>query len=163
MSGFQQICCAVDFSEHSFAALRRAVELARRLGSELTLVHVFPSGLEGALARAERALGMAEERTLGRLGEWRALAERELGREVRAQLLTGSPPRELVRHAARGTDLLVVGTRGPTGLGRLLLGSVAERGVRDAPCPVMVVHLNEQEQRQDVDPEELPLPPVPGL
>ena len=56
MSGFQQICCAVDFSEHSFAALRRAVELARRLESELTLVHVFPPGAEGSLARAERAL-----------------------------------------------------------------------------------------------------------
>jgi nucleotide-binding universal stress UspA family protein len=154
---FKQICCAVDFSDHSFAALRRAIELARSLDAELTLVHVFPPGYDSSLARAERALGMAEERILGRLGEWRALAERELGREVRARLLAGSPARELSRHAARGMDLLVVGTRGPTGLGRLLLGSVAERVVRDAPCPVMVVHEHEGPPAEEHE-VELPQP-----
>lgn len=157
MNGWKRICCAVDFSEHSMAALERAVELADRLAAQLTLVHVFPPGQDGSLARAERALGMAEERLLGRLGEWRALAERLLGRQVQAQLLTGSPARELARHAARGMDLLVVGTRGPTGLGRLLLGSVAERVVRDAPCPVMVVHLHEGAAAQDPE-HELPQP-----
>ncbi len=157
MNGWKHICCAVDFSEHSFAALRRAIELAGRLDAELTLVHVFPPGQQMSLAHAERALGMAEERLLGRLGEWRALAERELGREVRAQLLAGSPAREISRHASRGMDLLVVGTRGPTGLGRLLLGSVAERVVRDAPCPVLVVHEHEAPQPAQND-LELPQP-----
>ncbi len=160
MNGWKQICCAVDFSEHSFAALQRAIELARRLEAELTLVHVFPPGHDTTLARAERALGMAEERILGRLGEWRAMAERELGREVRARLLAGTPAREIARHASRGMDLIVVGTRGPTGLGRMLLGSVAERVVRDAPCPVMVVH--EHEGQQPADENELEMP-QPGL
>jgi nucleotide-binding universal stress UspA family protein len=147
MNAWKQIGCAVDFSAHSWAALERAVDLARRLEARLTIVHVFPPGQlgAGALVQAERALGMAEERLLGRLGEWRAAAERALGREVQAQLLAGSPARELAKFAGRGLDLLVVGTRGPTGLGRLLLGSVAERVVRDAPCPVMVVHEREGE------------------
>lgn len=160
MNGWKQICCAVDFSEHSYAALERAVELARRLEAELTLVHVLPPTYESTMGRAERALGMAEERLLGRLGEWRAIAERELGREVRARLLTGSPAREISRHASRGMDLLVVGTRGQTGLGRMLLGSVAERVVRDAPCPVLVVH--EHEAPQPGDENELQLP-QPGI
>jgi universal stress protein A len=156
MNDWKQICCAVDFSEHSLAALHRAVDLARRLEAELTLVHVFPPH-ESALARAERALGMAEERILGRLGEWRAMAERELGREVRAQLLAGNPARELARRACRGMDLLVVGTCGPAGLGRMLLGSVAERVVRDAPCPVLVVHQSEAPAGDEAE-LELPQP-----
>ena len=159
MSGFEHICCAVDFTGPSFAALRRAVELARRLDAELTLAHVFPPGQESTLARAERALGMAEERILGRLGEWKAMAERELGREVHARLLTGNPARELARHATRGMDLLVVGTRGATGLGRLVLGSVAERVVQDAPCPVLVVH---EHEGQPADEPGLELP-QPGM
>jgi universal stress protein A len=149
MNAWKEIGCAVDFSAHSWAALQRALDLAGRLDAELTLLHVFPPGQEGSLVRAERALGMAEERLLGRLGEWRASCERSLGREVRAKFLSGSPARELARFAAR-LDLLVVGTRGPTGLGRLLLGSVAERVVRDAPCPVMVVHEREARAGRDL-------------
>lgn len=158
MNEWKQICCAVDFSDHSFAALRRALDLAHRLGAELTLLHVCLPGPRGSLATAERALSTAEERTLARLEEWRGVAVRELGRDVQARLLVGNPARELARHAAHGMDLLVVGTRGPTGLGRLLLGSVAERVVRDAPCPVMVVHLHDRRPEQFEAPD---LPP-PG-
>jgi len=144
MSAWKQIGCAVDFSAHSWAALQRAADLARRLEAQLILVHVIPPGQQGVRSQAERALGMAEERVLGRLDEWRAAAERATGRPAQAHLLVGNPAAELARFGARGLDLLVVGTRGPTGLGRLLLGSVAERVTRDAPCPVMVVHEREE-------------------
>lgn len=152
MADWKRIGCAVDFSGHSWAALRRAVDLAQRLDAQLTLVHVVPPGHDRALYQAERALGMAEERLLGRLGEWQAAAERDLGRPVHAQLLAGSPAAELARAAAAGLDLLVVGTRGATGLGRLILGSVAERVARDAPCPVMVVHEREEEAARELHP-----------
>jgi nucleotide-binding universal stress UspA family protein len=147
MEGWKRICCAVDFSEHSWSALRRAIELARLLEAELTVLHVaahpFPGG-EALFPTPAPAVEAEEERSREQLEAWRCLAEQALGRMVRARLLVGSAPREIARFSARGTDLLVVGTRGPSGLGRLLLGSVAERVVRDASCPVMVIHRQDE-------------------
>jgi nucleotide-binding universal stress UspA family protein len=143
MEDWKRICCAVDFSEHSWSALRRAIELARRLEAELTLLHVatppFPGG-DAIFSSPVQAAEAEEKRARHQLEAWRAVAEQALGRAVRARMLRGSAPKELAECTAHGTDLLVVGTRGPSGLGRLLLGSVAERVVRDASCPVMVVH-----------------------
>jgi len=151
MSHWSEICCAIDFSEHSRVAFERAVELAARLGADLTLLHVcapaFP-GAEVVYAASEPSGGVGEGTVQHRLDGWRRDAERALGRNVRVELLTGNPAREIARFGDRGVDLLVVGTRGPTGLGRLLLGSVAERVVRDATCPVLVVH-RQPEVEQD--------------
>ena len=56
--------------------------------------------------------------------------------------LEGDPAAEIVRHAtAAGSDVIVLGTHGRSGVDRLLMGSVAERVMRDAPCSVMVVKL----------------------
>jgi nucleotide-binding universal stress UspA family protein len=143
MSHWNEICCAVDFSESSRAALERAVELAARLDAGLTLLHVFAPafpGVDVVYGEGELSEGVAEGPTQARLDTWRSQAERALGRSVRVTLLTGNPAREIARFADHGVDMLVVGTRGPTGLGRLLMGSVAERVVRDATCPVLVVH-----------------------
>jgi len=143
VSGFEDISCAIDFSDHSRAAFDRAVELASRLYATLTLLHVsppaFPGG-EALLVHGEPGDQLAMGPLSARLDAWRMEAERALGRPVRTVLLAGNPAREIARYSRQGTDLIVVGTRGPTGLGRLLLGSVAERVVRDAACPVLVVH-----------------------
>ncbi len=143
MSHWSEICCAIDFSEHSRAALERAVDLCARLDADLTLLHVCAPAFPGAdvvHAGGEPSDGLSEGPIQARLDLWRREAEHALGRSVRVELLTGSPAREIARFGSRGIDMLVVGTRGPTGLGRLLLGSVAERVVRDATCPVLVVH-----------------------
>jgi nucleotide-binding universal stress UspA family protein len=139
---WKRICCAVDLSEHSRAAFERAVDLAARLDADLTLLHVCAPAFPGAdMAYAMREPpGLSEDPDRARLDGWRSEAERALGRTVRIELLTGSPAREIGSFGRRGVDVLVVGTRGPTGLGRLVLGSVAERVVRDATCPVLVVH-----------------------
>jgi len=143
VSGWNAICCAVDFSEPSRAAFERAVDLASRLDADLTLLHVcaptFP-GADVVYAVGEPSDGLAEGPVQAQLEAWRREAEHGLGRSVRVQLLTGNPAREIARFGEHGVDVLVVGTRGPTGLGRLLLGSVAERVVRDATCPVLIVH-----------------------
>ncbi len=140
------ICCAVDFSKHSRAAFGRAVEFARRLDADLTLLHVctpaFP-GAEVVYAQGEPAADLEQGSIRPRLDAWLREAAEALGRTVRVEVLTGNPAREIARFGRSGVDLLVVGTRGPTGLGRLLLGSVAERVVRDATCPVLVVHGSE--------------------
>jgi universal stress protein A len=151
MSHWNHICCAVDFSDHSRAALERALELAARLDADLTLLHVctplFP-GADVVYAVGEQTDALAEGPVQTRLDEWRREAEHALGRTVRLELLTGNPAREIARFGRRGVDMLVVGTRGPTGLGRLLLGSVAERVVRDATCPVLVVHRPEAAEQE---------------
>jgi nucleotide-binding universal stress UspA family protein len=142
MSDWNHICCAVDLSEHSRAAFERALELAVRLEADLTLLHVCVPAFPGAdvvYPVADRS-DPARRPDQARLEAWRREAEHALGRTVRIELLTGNPAREIARFGRRGIDMLVVGTRGPTGLGRLLLGSVAEKVVRDATCPVLVVH-----------------------
>ncbi len=137
-----KIVCAVDFSESARTALEHAAELARRLEAELVLVHVWrgPRAAGHELAVAPPALTVAEEAELGRkLDGWRREAARIAGREVRTVLTSGSPASEIATIAAdEKADLVVVGTRGRTGVKRAVLGSVAEGIVRLSPCAVLV-------------------------
>ncbi len=142
MPEWSSVCCAVDFSEPSRLAMEQAVELVRRFGGALTLVHVQELPRAAATDLLAEPVGMADDlaEELARLMEgWRSDAERILGREVRTSILRGTPAAEIVRFARdRGFDLLVLATHGRTGLKRLVLGSVAEQVVRQAPCPVLV-------------------------
>ena len=145
MTPWKRICCAVDFGEASRAALEQAMELARRLDAELTLVHVvvpLPALSDAAVLVSPQELNAAQahedEEVLAR---WAAEAEHEIGRPVRIRAMTGDAAAEILRHARdERCDLLVIGTHGRTGLPRLVLGSVAERVARQAPCQVLVVH-----------------------
>ena len=141
MANWRNICCAVDFSESSRLALEEAADLARRFEARLTLLHVF----EPAAAAASEAYSPAEltEQTTielsRKLESWKAEAERRADRPVGRSLLTGDPAAEITRFARDGEfDLVVAGTRGRAGLEHLLLGSVAEKVVREAHCPVLV-------------------------
>lgn len=139
---WRKILCAVDFSESSRAALREAAFLARRFGAELTLLHVeetLPGG-EAALLSCPPDVCKRTAFEVGHsLETWRLEAEDLVGRPVAVALTSGSPAREILRTAADGGfDLVVTGTRGRTGVARLVLGSAAEEVVRRAPCPVLV-------------------------
>ncbi len=142
MPDWNGICCAVDFSEPSRYAMEQAAELARRFGSELTLVHVHEPPRAAATDLLTAPVGMADEAgaEIERAMEgWRGDAERLAGRAVRSSILVGPPAAEIARFAReRGCDLVVLATHGRTGLKRLVLGSVAEQVVRLAPCPVLV-------------------------
>ncbi len=142
MIEFKRICCATDFSEPSRIAMLEAAELARRLDADLELAHVHtpPSTVGTDLLAAHVELpdeALAEtEKTLS---VWRDEAERLVGRPVRSTVLTGDAASEIARFAREGAiDLLVVGTHGRRGLRRFVVGSVAERVVREAPCAVVV-------------------------
>lgn len=143
MSRWNKICCPVDFSGTSRAALEEAADVVQRDQSELTLVHVLESpsvGAEVALSAPRLAETMTAEAE-GQLEKWRAEAERISRRPVRATVIRqGLAAKEICRLAAEGGfDLIVMGTHGRTGLRHLVLGSVAERVVREAHCPVLVV------------------------
>lgn len=140
---WKNVCCAVDFGDPSRAALEQAADLARFLGAELTIVHVTPpppTVPADVLAATTGAVAPAVEEAEA-LETWRAEAELRAGKSVRARLLGGDPAREIVRLVGEdGFDLVVVGTHGRTGLRRAVMGSVAERIVREAPCAVLVAH-----------------------
>jgi nucleotide-binding universal stress UspA family protein len=140
---WKKICCAVDFSEPSWIAMEHAADLASRLRAELTLVHVEPPPPPVASDVLVSSRGVAEvdaRQAEETIEVWRADAETRAGLPVRAQVLLGDPPIEIARFAsAGGFDLVVLGTHGRSGFSRLLLGSVAERVLRHAPVPVLVI------------------------
>lgn len=137
MIALKHILVPVDFSTHSQAALRYAAALAEAFGAQLHLVHV----VQGPAAYA-RMYVPPEDWLL----EQRVAARRELDElpvenaTVTREVRTGSPLVEIIRYAKEADiDLIVMGTHGRSGLAHLLIGSVAENVVRQAPCPVLTV------------------------
>ena len=131
----------LDFSEHSVHALRLAIAVARPTGAALHLLHAYEVPL-GAIP----PYGVAIPETL--LDQVRDAAARRLekashevtdaGLACELHVVQGPAADAIVEEAQRiGADLIVMGTRGLTGLKHVLLGSVAERTVRLAPCPVL--------------------------
>jgi nucleotide-binding universal stress UspA family protein len=141
MSEWRTICCAVDFSDISHLALGRAADLARRYDAALLVVHVVAPPRTGMGERADAEQARVDRaRAERQLERWRGGAELLAGRPVKVEVRGGDPAGEIVEHAlVHRCDLLVLGTHGRTGLRRLVLGSVAERVVRRAPCPVLAV------------------------
>lgn len=139
----RNILAAVDFSGSSDAAGAVAADLAAAFGARLHLVHVYDVPLIEMtpyhFAVPQSVWDDVRKAARERLEKVRSeLAGR--GVEVEARLAEGTPA-EAIGDAARelGADLLVIGTRGHTGLTHALLGSVAERTLRTAPCPVLTV------------------------
>lgn len=131
-----------DFSRCSRAALEYACGLARLAQSEVALLHaiepVEPAFLlQPGLTR--KAQGEIRDHALGQMAAW----AKEAGADVcaRRALVKAGPPWQVIVTVAQrlGAGLIVVGTHGRTGLTRAMLGSVAERVMRHAPCPVLVV------------------------
>ena len=143
MPKWQRLLVSEDFSEHGAAALEIAIGLARELGARVDVVHVYQRPVELLTpydialpdsvvadvreAAGERVKGSIEKvRSAGLLGE--------------AHLREGPPAQAIVALAGElSADLIVMGTRGLTGVKHALLGSVAERTLRTAPCPVLTV------------------------
>lgn len=138
MPRFNKILCPVDFDPNSLKALRLAAEISQEHRATLYLLHVIdvaiPAKTEvtAPFDKMERAVTSKLER----------LARRETDARLRYQLYvaTGDPSAHVLDVAKRvGADLIVLATHGRKGLRRLILGSVAERVVREAPCPVLTV------------------------
>jgi nucleotide-binding universal stress UspA family protein len=149
---FRRILVATDFAESAERALACAVQLARRHGAELVLVHVYMDLPAYPEITAGQVVAIYEEQRawIEAALERRARAARGEGLLARAVLRTG-PAASTIAETAKdeGADLLVVGTHGRSGLDRLILGSVAERVVRLASCPVLVVKSAEAAARAD--------------
>ena len=142
--GFARILVPTDFSAGSERAWAAARRLAARLGAELVLVHVLverPLYSEGpfTMKRARDVFDASRAWAVKTLGEWTATAATS-GLSARWVVRTGVPYEEIVGAAVQErADLIVIGTHGRGGLDRALLGSVADRVIRLAPCPVVTV------------------------
>ena len=144
MLPFRKVLCPTDFSAPSEAAVTAALEVARHFHASLCLAHVV-AGLPDTAPDLNYTFRVPEyEAALKADAEARlkALASRLGGAGVQADYVVGhgNAGREIVRMANEwGADVIVIGTHGETGLAHALFGSVAERVVRLADCPVLTV------------------------
>ncbi len=132
---FNRILCPLDFEEVSLNALRLAIQLAAQNKAELYLLHVCPTVMIPLGGQVTEPL-MAEQSARQRLEE---IALRDLA-GIRHELLvtTGDAAERVISvQSGLAADLIVMGTHGRGGLSRLVLGSVAERVVREVSCPVL--------------------------
>jgi nucleotide-binding universal stress UspA family protein len=147
MLKIQKIVCPVDFSNCSQQALNYAQELAKQFGAELSIVHAYedpaayvtPMPMSGYVGPGAELLLELRKQLESRLEQCRKEIEAASVR-VRAELLEGAPYRVVLDWAKEyGADMIVVGTHGHTGFTHALLGSVTERIVRMAGCPVLTI------------------------
>jgi universal stress protein A len=139
----RKILVPVDFSHHADAAVAYALELGQAFKAEVDVLHVFrrpveifspyelalpPSVTEDLQAAVRRQLDVAHQKV------------KQAGLKGDALVREGDPA-TIIADEARdlGTDLIVMGTRGLSGLKHVLMGSVAERVLRTAPCPVLTI------------------------
>ena len=134
-----------DFSRASAPAFARALETARADRAELIIAHVLPMivpvGSDGYMSpKAFDDMDRANRAYAGRRLAALAARARKRGVRVRTLLLDGAHW-EAITRTARGqrANVIVMGTHGRSGLAKLFLGSVAERVIGRAPCPVMTV------------------------
>jgi nucleotide-binding universal stress UspA family protein len=152
MITLRQILVPTDFSEPSDKAIRYAEAFAQAFGG--TTVH-FLHVVESTFLQ-----GWTPDGYVGALPEYRERMEREARQALEARVAASELPRSAIRLATRvghpvveilryakeeAVDLIVLGTHGRSRLGHLLMGSVAERVVRTAPCPVLTVRHPEHE------------------
>ena len=149
----RRILCPLDFSENSEHALLYAREFARAHDAELILLHVIElpvTYLAADVALPADSLERQRQRSQGILDAVVEETRREWPR-TRSRLEEGNPHPWIVLAAREeGIDLIVMGTHGRTGLAHVLMGSVAEKVVRMAPCPVLTV---KHPEREFVDPK----------
>jgi nucleotide-binding universal stress UspA family protein len=143
----KKILAPIDFSEISMEAMRGAMELAKDVGAEVHLVHIIaphhvfvPLPLE---TNAEQSRELARETAMLKQTEkeLNRIKKDEFGdsKKVVTYAEVGPPTQKLVDYAKRNEiDLIMVATHGRTGAEHLVIGSVAEKLVRYAPCSVLV-------------------------
>lgn len=147
MINMNRILVPTDFSEHSEKAVRYGAELASKFGAELHLLHIVEIQpilyAEGAAFPFETTKEVIEHAT-AELDK--VIIESGDPVPITRTVSEGSPFVEIVKHAKeKNVDLIVMGTHGRGAIAHMLLGSVAEKVVRKAYCPVLIVRSEEHD------------------
>jgi nucleotide-binding universal stress UspA family protein len=157
---FNKILTPTDFSEDSKLALSYAVTLAQKFSSEIIVVHVDQPLAPVMVSELNPGLDVSTMNRIAEEGRLLALKEldettarlRESGIKARGLMRVGAPFLEIIHTAqSEGIDLIVMGTHGRTGLAHVLMGSVAERVVNKAPCPVLTVRHPDRKFKHPLD------------
>jgi len=147
MVTYKNILFCTDFSANSRAALPQAIDLAKKYGSTLHLIHVYQeagelaefeisSNIKMDWIRVAHLMGTEMEKKLQSLCQE---VTREIG-SCQANMLRGKPAAEILRYAREAKiDLIVMASHGLTGMEHALFGSTAERVLRESPCHVFIV------------------------
>jgi nucleotide-binding universal stress UspA family protein len=149
MVTYKNVLFCTDFSENSRAALPHAVDLARKYGAVLHLVHVYQEAGDIAEFEISSNLKMDWIRVAHLMGTEMEKKLQSLCQEVtgeigscQAKMLRGKPAAEILRYAREDKiDLIVMASHGLTGMEHVLFGSTAERVLRESPCPVFIVKI----------------------
>lgn len=140
---FKKILCPVDFSQFTEEILGYAAEIAKRFGSELHLLHVIPNlnyftPYESFLTPEN--LVAIERNIEGEVAKDFEKISKKLDIPFTRVIKTGVTFVEIIDYVRdNGIDLVVMGTHGRSGIEHILIGSVAEKVVRKAPCPVLTI------------------------
>jgi nucleotide-binding universal stress UspA family protein len=145
---FRHILAPTDFSEYSKQAVASALELAKKFGAKLSILHVVelpPYPVEGYVPPSLSATFLEDLERQASQDLAQVVPEAESASIEVARLVTvGSPYRKIIDMAeAEQVDLIVMATAGRTGFSRLVMGSIAERVVRTASCPVLTIRPRE--------------------
>src|SRR5437660_183779 len=145
MLTIRRILAPTDFSDAATPAVRYAAELADKFAAELVLLHVVQDLAlvlpDAVMPTPLPAADLDQLTASAKAGLANSVTRLDLARlNPRTEVRFGSPAAEIDEAAKElAADLIVVSTHGRTGLAHLLLGSVAEKVIRYAPCPVLVV------------------------
>ena len=150
MKTFSKILVPVDFSSYASEAIQYAAELSKRYQAPVTLAHVYQSSQyampEGFGAYAPDFLARVLTELKKHTDTARMAAEAAGALQPEARVVQGDVSSEIVKLANEGGyDLIVMGTHGRTGASHLLMGSIAEKVVRRARCPVLTVRPTQRE------------------
>ena len=151
MINLKRILVPTDFSRYSESALKYAVAFADKFGAEIFLLHVFQdlavSQPEAVTVGPPIVAPIEQFMAAAQASLERLIVEHKLtAKPVHAEVRAGAPFDEILQCAAeKNIDLIVMGTHGRGWLAHVLLGSVTEKVVRKAPCPVLTVRHPEHE------------------
>ena len=136
---FSNILIAVDGSESASKAFHRSVYLAEKCNSKLDLAHVVQCEVGGDSANTFDMIEELKDKAMKMLEEYRAEAAKN-NVPIQIAIMQGDPAKVIIELAkAKSYDLIIMGTRGRSSFKELLIGSVSQKVMHHASCPVMVV------------------------
>lgn len=145
---FSKILVPTDGSDFTKAAIMRAVELAKITGGSVTALYVIDQSVFGSVSGDTSVNAIYDMMT--KEGHDATSFVKSIGEENNVsveEIVVGGIPVKTIVELSKGYDIIVMGTLGRTGLAKLMMGSVAEKVVRLAKCPVLVVKSSEAESK----------------
>jgi nucleotide-binding universal stress UspA family protein len=150
MNRFNKILIPTDGSENTKSAIAQGLELAKAMGSEVTALYVVDqaSFVNFPMDATVVSIYSLLEKEGKEAVDYVVREGEKAGVKVEGKVVEGNPAKKIIEEA-ENYDLVVMGTLGRTGISKLLLGSVAERVVRLAPCPVLVVRTASEAEEKE--------------